>query len=135
VAIYHYKENHYTGDILVHGGYGYAQYGGSGTAYLQDQSSSKIYNKLIIDNGGYTSSQTIEEVEKLSLASPSGSTSYYTYNNVHVAVDTSYLSSHYISGVTNSGLFISNKGIATITFSIPHVLFVDHVRVYPYCGS
>jgi hypothetical protein len=43
--------------MLVHGGYGYQQYGGSGTIYIEDTSnSSRVYRKIVADNGGYTDS-------------------------------------------------------------------------------
>ncbi|XP_033745596.1 uncharacterized protein LOC117331111 [Pecten maximus] len=139
IAIVHSQENHFTGEYLIHGGYGREQYGGSGTAYLQDDTNSThTYRKFIVDNNGHSSSERISS-ELLSLVSPSSGTnrSYHTYGNILVESTGSprYIS-HPLSGVTNTGApFISSDRTINVTFTLPDHLYIEQVRVYPYCDD
>lgn len=142
MAIYHSGKNHYTGEYIVHGGYGRSGYGSSGTVYLEDQTNGTyLYRELIIDNYGYTGSEQIEEVEQLNLQSANGASSnFYTYNYVKMSTDGStyhtYSTIYYLSSVTDGSLsssFISTSSSLTITLEFQHTLFVDHVKVYPNC--
>lgn len=141
IAIYHTGENHFTGEYLIHAGYGLSGYGASGTLYLEDQTNATTYYKhLTVDNGGYTTSDQIEEVEKLDLtklSTDSNSWGFYTYNNVHIMADNSSSFNSYLGRLTDGSLtssYYNSISALTITFTLQHVLFVDHLRVFPTCS-
>lgn len=145
IAIYHTGEDHFTGEYLIHAGYGVSGYGASGTLYLEDQTNATTYYKhLTMDNGGYTTSDQIDEVEKLDLTKLStdrNTWGFYTYNNVHFMTDNS--SSYdsydysYLGRLTDGSLsssYYNRISALTITITLQHVLFVDHLRVFPTCS-
>lgn len=140
IGIYHTGENHFTGEFLIHGGSGTSGYGGSGTLYLEDQTDAASPNKhLTLDNGGYTASDQIEEVEKIDLTKLSWDSTqfgFYSYNDIHIHTDNSS------DDIPNLGLLTDGRLSTSyyypvddlmITVEIPHLLFVDHVTVYPTC--
>ena len=143
MAMYHSKENHFTGEYLVHGGYGMSGFGGSGTIYLENQlNTTNPVRDLIIDNNGHTKSEQIEESEELDLIYHTDATNgFYTKNNILFVSDgVTWHYSHYyylyriIDGSRSTG-YISSSKTPTITLTFPHTLFVDHLKVYPLCSS
>ena len=138
MAMYHSKENHFTGEYLVHGGYGRSGFGGSGTIYLENQlNATNPVRDLIIDNNGHTKSEQIEESEELDLIYHAGATSgFYTENNILFVSDYNHYNYLYriIDGSRSTG-YISSSKTPTITVTFPHTLFVDHLKVYPQCSS
>lgn len=63
IAVYHSKDDMYSGAFMVHVGYRAPQYCSVGTVYLATFNGTKT----ITDNRGYTSSHRINKVEKLTL--------------------------------------------------------------------
>lgn len=97
-----------------------------------------------MDNGGYTTSDQIDEVEKLDLtklSTDNDTWGFYTYNNVHFMTDisSSYDSYDYfyLGRLTDGSLtssYYNPISALTITITLQHVLYVDHIRVFPTCS-
>lgn len=139
MAIYHSRENHFTGEYLVYGGHGLSGYGGSGTVYLEDQTNSTHpVRDLIIDNSGYTKSEQIEESEVLYLAYGwDVSSGYYTYNNILIVTDVNVYRNNHLYRITDGSRstgYLSSDKTPIITVTFPHTLYVDHLRVFPLCS-
>lgn len=150
MAIYHSREHHYTGQFLIHGGYGSQVYGGAGTVYLNDSSVSNLSNisslisprtRLIVDNGGFSRSERIREMEKLSLYAPhsGSSTSYTAYHPFQFSVDRAISTSSYplnrlTDGSPNTFFVVSAKE-STLTVTVPDNSFLDHLKVFPFCDN
>lgn len=91
---------------------------------------------VTVDNNGYTSSNKVEEVEKLDLTAWYGEYTAYTYSGVHItATDGVRYISNYLGRIGITGAYIANVAETTVTLTLPHVLFVDHIRVFPYCSG
>ena len=147
IAIYHTKDNNYGGAFTVHGGSGVPQYGGAGTIYLATNNGTEtIYDSLITDNGGFTSSQRINEVPKLTLDGANTSTtamSFTTFSGLTVTtngtvysygcgIHTCYRSFNHLRG--DSEYYQSSNHDATITIALPFVTYIDHIRIHPQCS-
>ena len=97
--------------------------------------------RLIVDNGGYSRSERIREVEKLLLYAPDsgGFTSYTAYHPVLFQVNTPiYLQTYvgYLNRLTDGSYtsgFLSAAKESTLTITPPDQPYVDHLRVFPYC--
>ena len=116
-------------------------YGGSGTLYIEDQTNAtSVYKHLTVDNGGYTASDQIQEVEKLDLTKlslESDTWGFYSYSGIHFNSTTrNTYDYHYLGRLTDGSLsssYYNHVSSVTITVVLPHVLYVDHLRVYPTC--
>ena len=139
IALYHTDENHFSGQMFVHGGYAAQQYGGSGTIYVEDQSnSSQIYRKITADNGGYTDSARILPVQELLLRPwlQSSGTSIRSYSNISVMANGGVWSHHYLRYIFDGSLdtsYISSQHQVNVTLTFPYPTLVSHLHVFPLC--
>ena len=132
------------------------QYGGPGTVYLESHFVTPAHRHLIVDNAGHSSSNRINEVERLDLGG-----NYYTTRNYpemvfhsHNGVNTSttarpysrqyhnyysptYPLSHMFSeGKANvNTIYMSHANKATLTIDLPYKTYVEFLRIYPYCKN
>jgi hypothetical protein len=145
----------------VYGGKGAYCQGGAGTVYIVNQKTVPHYRHFITDNGGFTKSNRIYEVERLNLTGNYYSThdlpemtfhthsginvttsvapysriqySYSTYNVYAPTYPLSYLFSDKKANVNT--FFMSASQTATLTFNFPFVTYVEYLRIYPYCDT
>lgn len=158
IAIYHKDLNHYTGDYLIHGGKGVYQYGGAGTIYIESRNVNPAYRHLITDNNKKTTSNRINEVERLNLTG-----NYYTnknypdmFFNTHSGVNITttarpyaynYVYSSYYSRTwplsylfsdhqaNTATFYMASAQTATLTMDFPFETYVEYLKVYPYCNT
>ena len=160
VAIYHRDNNDFTGEYLVHGGKGTYLYGGAGTVYIEAQNAQPNTHYLLTDNGGYSSSNRIEEVERLNLTGNYFTTNNYpertfhTHSGINITTDAqpysvhqyngyydyyshTYPLSHMFSDVSANVnyFYMSLSQTANLTFDLPFPVYVEYLRIYPYCDT
>lgn len=154
IALYHTDENHFSGQMFVHGGYASQQHGGSGTIYTEDRSNiSSIYRKITADNNGFTSSARISTTRELSFQHPAGSnyasvTSLRSYSNVTMTTEGALWRYHYprstnyydysfyyiFDGALGQGnSYITTRQLTNITLTFPYPTLVSHLHIFPLC--
>lgn len=160
IAIYHTDFNHFTGEYLVHGGSGAYMYGGAGTVYIESQNVNPHYHHLRTDNGGYSTSNRIYEVERLNLTGNYFTTTqapeltFRTHSGINITTDAlPHAIHHYSSGYYDyyspvyalSHMFSDSKAnvnqfymasaqTATLTIDLPFETYVEYLHIYPYCS-
>lgn len=144
----------------MYGGKGAYQHGGAGTFYIESQNVNPYNRHFIMDNGAYSTSNRIYEVERLNLTGNYYTTTKYpemtfqTHSGINITTDAvpyyqlhSYGSDAYYSPVyplsylfsdtyaNKNTFYLSHTRSATLTINFPFKTYVNHLQVYPYCAT
>lgn len=127
------------------GGQGPYQHGGAGTVYIESHFVNPHTKHFISDNHGYSSSNRINEVERLNLTGIKSNyvKTVYMQNGINVTTDAPsysyynywYYLSHLFSDTKANvkNIYLANSKEATLTFDLPFKTYIEYLRVYPYC--
>ena len=154
IALYHTGDNHFSGQLFMHGGYAAQQYGGAGTVYTEDRSNgSEIYRKITADNNGFTSSARVSTTRELGFQHPAGSnyataTSLRSYSNVSMTTDGAVWRYYYPNSnsyydysffyvfdgaLGTSKSYITSRQVTNVTLTFPYPTMVSHLHICPLC--
>ena len=148
MALYYTGDNHFSGDYLVNGGYGYEQSGGSGTVYTaQITNGTVVHHRLHLDNIQLTNSRRIEEIEKVKLTGgeeAANSQTVVTPGNITFHIDKPIYRCYHcwwrslvnlMSGSAVDKWLQVTSNTATLTITLPQTMYVRHLKVYPHCSA
>lgn len=116
---------------------------GPGTVYIQDNSGNTTHRQLIVDNGHITASSNIVELRRLSITADTSrydyySTSYSSFEGitVHTTSSPSWSNgrlSNVFSGANN--FYYTTSHTPTLTYTFAYPVTMDHLKIFPQCGS
>ena len=159
IAVYHSDVSTFIGGVHAFGGESWqGERGGAGTVYVQDESGNSTRRRLIIDNGHSKGSFKINEIRQVLISGNPISpyydvVSYTSSGGIQVkttgapwcakkhwryprtCTSGSGQLSNLLSGSTSDVFYYTSSSKPILSYTFPHPLTIDHVRVFPQCDG